>query len=74
MLTPSRQSDKVYQMPEQEKTVGVNIEFAAVGGDVMMVVGSTEVWWSVDQLAEFLDLGTQCLGDAIEQLGGKVTL
>ena len=51
----------------------MNVEFSALGGDIMMVVGTTEVWWTADQLAEFLDMGTQALGDALEQLGAVVS-
>ena len=62
-------------MDEQkvEVTVDVKVEFTPIGGDIMMVVGTTEVWWTADQLAEFLDMGTQALGDALEQLGAVVS-
>ena len=57
----------------ETETTAVNVEFSALGGDIMMVVGTTEVWWTADQLAEFLDMGTQALGDALEQLGAVVS-
>jgi hypothetical protein len=46
------------------------VEFAAVDGDVMMVVGDREFWWTIDQFAELLEMASDCLGDAIEQRGG----